>query len=127
MEDPPRSRADTLIRDRREQSECANRIRPCSSASTPSANVRDPEQRARHLALGADGADAAVAATLDEAAARAQARGAPETAAELAEHAITLTPPDDREGAAVRGAKAAEYETLAGDDRRARALLEEAL
>ena len=89
--------------------------------------VRDPEQRARHLALGADGADAAVAATLDEAAARAQARGAPETAAELAEHAITLTPPEDREGAAVRGAKAAEYETLAGDDRWARALLEEAL
>ncbi len=89
--------------------------------------VRDPEQRARHLALGADGADAAVAATLDAAAARAQARGAPETAAELAEHAITLTPPEDREGAAVRGAKAAEYETLAGDDRRARALLEEAL
>jgi DNA-binding CsgD family transcriptional regulator len=89
--------------------------------------VRDPEQRARHLALGADGADAAVAATLDAAAARAQARGAPETAAELAEHAITLTPPDDGEGAAVRRARAAEYEILAGDDRRARALLEEAL
>jgi DNA-binding CsgD family transcriptional regulator len=89
--------------------------------------VRDPEQRARHLALGAEGADAAVAATLDVAAARAQARGAPETAAELAEHAITLTPPEDRQAAAVRRAKAAEYELLAGEVRRARALLEQAV
>jgi DNA-binding CsgD family transcriptional regulator/tetratricopeptide (TPR) repeat protein len=89
--------------------------------------ARDPEQRARHLALGADRTDAAVAATMDEAAAHAQARGAAGTAAELAEHAITLTPPDDEEGAAVRRAKAAEYEMLTGEDRRARALLEQAL
>jgi len=89
--------------------------------------VRDPEQRARHLARGADGVDAAVAATLDAAAARAQARGAPETAAELAEHAIRLTPAEHRHETALRRVKAAEYEMLAGDDRRARALLEEAL
>jgi DNA-binding CsgD family transcriptional regulator len=89
--------------------------------------VRDQEQRARHLALGADEPDPALAATLDAAAAHAQARGAPEAAAELAEHAIMLTPPEDRQGAAVRRAKAAEYEFLAGEDPRARALLEEAL
>src|SRR6266536_2053403 len=89
--------------------------------------VRDPEQRARHLARGADGVDAAVAATLDAAAAREQARGAPETAAELAEHAIRLTPAEHRHETALRRVKAAEYEMLAGDDRRARALLEEAL
>jgi DNA-binding CsgD family transcriptional regulator len=89
--------------------------------------VRDPEQRARHLALGTKGADAGVAATLDAAAARAHARGAPETASELAEYAVTLTPSEDREGAAVRRAKAAEYEILVGDDGRARALLEQAL
>src|SRR5919201_2416333 len=57
--------------------------------------VQGPEQRARHVELGAEGPDPALAATLDAAAAQAQARGAPEAAAELAEHAITLTPPDD--------------------------------
>jgi DNA-binding CsgD family transcriptional regulator len=89
--------------------------------------VEDPEQRARHLALGADQADPALAGTLDAAAARAQARGAPEAAAELAEHAIRLTPPEDREDAAARSASAAKFEALAGEDRRARTLLEEAL
>src|SRR5919201_2672917 len=89
--------------------------------------VQEPEQRARHLALGAEGPDPALAATLDAAAAQARARGAPETAAEFAEHAITLTPAANRQDAALRRAKAAEYEMLAGDDRRARALLEQAL
>jgi DNA-binding CsgD family transcriptional regulator len=89
--------------------------------------VQEPEQRARHLALGAEGPDPALAATLDGAAAQARARGAPEAAAELAEHAITLTPTANRHDAALRRAKAAEYEMLAGEDRRARALLEQAL
>ena len=39
--------------------------------------VADPEQRARHLALGAVGPDPALAAVLDEAATRALARGHP--------------------------------------------------
>src|SRR5919204_996574 len=64
--------------------------------------VQEPEQRARHLAIGADRPDPALAATLDAAAAQAQARGAPEAAAELAEHAITLTPVANRQDAAVR-------------------------
>jgi DNA-binding CsgD family transcriptional regulator/tetratricopeptide (TPR) repeat protein len=89
--------------------------------------AKDPEQRARHLALGAEGPDSALAATLDVAAGQAQARGAPAAAAELAEHAITLSPAADRDESAMRRAKAAEYEMLAGDDRRARTLLEQAL
>src|ERR671937_321183 len=89
--------------------------------------VQEPEQRARHVELGADGPDPTLAATLDAAAAQAHARGAPEAAAALAEHAITLTPAANRQDAAIRRAKAAEYEMLAGDDRRARALLEQAL
>ena len=44
----------------------------------------DLEERARHLALASTEPDAEVAAVLEDAAARAHARGAPETAAELA-------------------------------------------
>ena len=51
----------------------------------------DEEERARHLALAASAPDAAVASTLDAAAARAAARGVPEAAAELAVHALRLT------------------------------------
>jgi predicted ATPase len=57
--------------------------------------VRDPEERARHLALGADEPDAAVAAALDEAERQAAGRGAPDIAAELAEMASSMTPPED--------------------------------
>ncbi|HET7744232.1 MAG TPA: AAA family ATPase [Gaiellaceae bacterium] len=54
--------------------------------------VADPEERARHLALGTEGADADVASALDEAARIARARGAPQAAAELSELAFRLTP-----------------------------------
>lgn len=50
------------------------------------------EERGRHLALATTEPDPHVAAVLDEAAARAHARGAPETAAELAHEAVRLTP-----------------------------------
>jgi DNA-binding CsgD family transcriptional regulator len=52
----------------------------------------DLEERARHLALSAEGSDEATATTLDAAAALARDRGAPDAAAELLEHAIRLTP-----------------------------------
>jgi DNA-binding CsgD family transcriptional regulator len=87
--------------------------------------VDDPEQRARHLALGAEAPDEELAAVLDRAAEHAHRRGAPEAAAELAEHALRLTAADG--DAAARAAAAADYHVVAGDDRRARELLERAL
>ena len=52
----------------------------------------EPEERARHLALGADGPDSGVAGALEEAAHLARSRGAPDAAAELFELAAKLTP-----------------------------------
>ena len=54
--------------------------------------VDDPEQRARHLALASTAPDAATARALKSAARAARARGAPDTAAELVELALQLTP-----------------------------------
>lgn len=53
----------------------------------------DVEERGRHLALATTEPAADVADALDKAAARANARGAPEAAAELAQEAVRLTPP----------------------------------
>ncbi|MGH2922322.1 MAG: LuxR C-terminal-related transcriptional regulator, partial [Gaiellaceae bacterium] len=57
----------------------------------------DIEERARHLALATREPDANVASLLDEAAAHARARGAPDAAAELAEQSVRLTPVSDVE------------------------------
>ncbi|MDX6585277.1 MAG: hypothetical protein QOI10_4461, partial [Solirubrobacterales bacterium] len=85
--------------------------------------VDEPEERARHLALAADAPDEVVATALDDAARRAQARGAPDAAAALLEQARRLTPgPSWR-----RGVEAAERHLEAGDAERARTLLEEVL
>jgi DNA-binding CsgD family transcriptional regulator len=54
--------------------------------------VEDPLLRARHLALASEGFDDEVADVLDEAVAQAIERGANAVAAELAEHALRLTP-----------------------------------
>jgi tetratricopeptide (TPR) repeat protein len=89
--------------------------------------VVDVEERAAHLARAAHGPDVAVAATLEEAAGAARARGAPETAAELAEQASRLTPADRAEDAARRRVDAAEHHVQAGDQARARVLLERAV
>ena len=88
--------------------------------------VGAPEERARHLALAARGPDADVAAALDEAAALAKARGAPIAAAELLDKARALTPADDP-AAFRRAVAAARRYFKAGDARRARALLDDAL
>ena len=86
--------------------------------------VSDPEHRARHLALGADGPDASVAAVLDEAAARAAARGAPSAAAELSELAVRLTPEAQQVDQLRRRSDAAGYLLDAGDALHARPALE---
>jgi DNA-binding CsgD family transcriptional regulator len=80
--------------------------------------VTDVEERARHLALAAEGPDPAVAAVLEAAAEHAAARGATAAAAELAE----LAPPEPR-----YRLRAAHFHRLAGSRERAAAILEELL
>lgn len=84
-----------------------------------------PEERARHLALSAVEPDERLAATLDEAAGLSRARGAPASAAELAELSVRLTPLPWTGVLARRSLKAADYYFEAGDTGRARKLLEQ--
>jgi DNA-binding CsgD family transcriptional regulator len=82
----------------------------------------DPVQRGRHQALGADEPDDELAAALESAANTARDRGMPIAAAELAEHALRLTPPgahDDRRRRAFATARA---HSAAGEGDRARAI-----
>ena len=76
--------------------------------------LEDLEERARHLALASTEPATEVAAVLQEAAARAHARGAPETAAELAQEAFRLTPLADVQGAGDRAFLVAAYFADAG-------------
>lgn len=109
----------------------------CYSDATPwrrreaharlAAVAADEEERARHLALAAEGSDAAVAAALDAAAPYALGRGAPAAAAELSEIAAQLTPPGDPPARRRRRLAAAEAHRLAGDRDHARAILDELL
>ncbi|MGN6169597.1 MAG: AAA family ATPase [Solirubrobacteraceae bacterium] len=89
--------------------------------------VRDPEERARHLALAAEGPDAAVASELEEAAGHAAARGATAAAAGLAELAAEMTPAESEEQRRRRRFSAAWFHRLAGDFERTCTLLEELL
>jgi DNA-binding NarL/FixJ family response regulator len=82
------------------------------------------EEHARHLGLASEQPSAQVAATLTDAARGLAARGASQSAAELAELALQLSLPEDRGPAVVL---AAEYRLHAGDPAGARALLEEFL
>ena len=76
----------------------------------------DPEQRARHLALATDGEpDSEVAHSLEVGALSARMRGATQTAAELAELAVALTPLADRAAISRRRLAAAELRFSAGD------------
>ena len=86
--------------------------------------VPNVEERARHLALSAEGPDGDAAAALGEAARAAAARGAPAAAAELAELAATLTPLDQAPARRRRPADAGAYLFRAGDTARARHDLE---
>ncbi len=88
--------------------------------------VSDEDERARLLALGANGPDGEVAGALERAAARAQQRGASAAAAELCEQAHRLTPRDARAEHDRRSICAARYHWAAGDTEQARTILEEA-
>lgn len=85
--------------------------------------VHDPQQRARHLALGAEGTSSTVATAIEQGAAVAAGRGAPETAATLLEEAARLTPAEASEVRHARLIQAAEMHGTAGDAPRSRELL----
>ena len=89
--------------------------------------VGDLEERARHLALAAEGPDAAVASELVRAAEQAAGRGATAAAADLCELAVGLTPEVDPPASRRRRLRAARYHRLAGDQERAAVLLQELL
>jgi DNA-binding CsgD family transcriptional regulator len=86
--------------------------------------VEDVEESAYHLALATELPDAMVASALDEASARASARGAPAAAAEFAEHALRLTRTDDGDAVARRTMVATDALWVAGETSRARGLLD---
>jgi len=86
--------------------------------------VTDLEARAAHLALAAEGPDAAVAAFLDEAAQRAAARGSRDAAADLAKLARLLTPRSMTREVAERTLAEARYLIGAGEVHRATAALD---
>jgi DNA-binding CsgD family transcriptional regulator len=85
------------------------------------------DDRAQHLALSATAPDAAVADELEAAARRAAARGAQESAAELARAAAQLTPPEDQGAQARRLSAAATALHAAGSPPEARQLAEAAV
>jgi DNA-binding CsgD family transcriptional regulator len=87
--------------------------------------VTDPEERARHLALGTGLPDERVASAVAAAAVVAAARGAPSSAAELLELSSALTPPGLGRERARRLTGAAGHYFRSGDAGRARALLEQ--
>src|SRR4030095_2465396 len=86
----------------------------------------DPEERALHLAIGAQDSNEEVAAALDAAAEHAGARGAGQAAAKLAERAGALTPPTEVDDLNRRRITAATRCVHAGDIKKAGDLLQEA-
>jgi ATP/maltotriose-dependent transcriptional regulator MalT len=81
--------------------------------------VTDPEGHARHLSRTAVGPDESIARALEDAAAAAVRRGAPEVAAELAEEAVRLTPTDATDERHRRMIIAIEHLAVSGDFSRA--------
>jgi DNA-binding CsgD family transcriptional regulator len=91
------------------------------------ASTEDIEERAWHLALGADRPGEEIAQVLDRAARHAASRGAPEAAAALAEQAARLTPADRSGAARDRVVHAANYHFRGGDMDRSCELIQSAL
>jgi len=86
--------------------------------------VPTPEERARHLALAAEGPDENVARIVASAATVAERLGAPESAGELAELAARLTPSSDQPARHRRLLHAAHCRFAACDPHRAMSLAE---
>jgi DNA-binding CsgD family transcriptional regulator len=89
--------------------------------------VDDPEERARHLALSADGPDEEIATALENAAGKAVSRGAPAGAAQLLERAAALTPLDHESERRRRTLDAAKRHFDSGNAGRATEMLEAAV
>ena len=116
----------------------ASRIRCCRRSSTGPGRqrrnvhrrladiVEDPVVRARHLALSSEEPDARRRRREDAATLAAQ-RGASAIAAELAEHALRLTPPDDADERRRRALTAARAHRAAGEWPRARTITSDLL
>ena len=100
----------------------AARLREAHRAAADLA--RDPEERARHLALAAPGPDAGVVQELQAAARHARMRGSPDSAAELTRLALRLLPANDPARLELQ-IELAEQLHLASDFPAAKALLEE--
>jgi DNA-binding CsgD family transcriptional regulator len=84
--------------------------------------VDDPLLRARHVALSTESPDTGVAAVLGDAARLAADRGASAFAAELAEQALRLTPPDLGDDRRRRALAAARAQLAAGEWTHARTI-----
>ena len=87
------------------------------------AAVTDPEERARHAALGSRDRSAEVAAALEVASGHARRRGSIDAAAELSELGVAATPIDNGDDLLRRTVQTAEYLLLLGDPVRARTVL----
>jgi DNA-binding CsgD family transcriptional regulator len=87
--------------------------------------VDEPEERVRHLALAAPGADGTVSAALRSAAESAKARGALDAAAELVELALRLAPDPESESGLELKLDLALLIRLTGDTDRARKMFDE--
>jgi DNA-binding NarL/FixJ family response regulator len=79
----------------------------------------DPAEGARHLALATVLPDESVAARMDQAAALCAERGRSELAADLAGHAVRLTPPGEPDAAARRATTEIDHRAAAGEIARA--------
>jgi DNA-binding CsgD family transcriptional regulator len=91
----------------------------CDVHATLAEIARDPEERARHLALATIDPDSAVARIVEEGARYARTRGATASSAELFELAADLTPPTQPVDAARRRMDHAENLFLSGEEHRA--------
>lgn len=89
--------------------------------------LEDPVERGRHLALASDEPSDALAAVLEAAVLVARDRGMPLAAAELAEHALRLTPPERDGDLHRRGIAATRAHLDAGAGIRARAIAADVL